>query len=82
MLHQTAERGEDFDAPEVPPKTGDIVNHRQFGECTVVRLGDDHITLRKPDRRNVQLGLPILRFFREGEEDGHTVFRVEIKPRR
>ncbi len=64
------------------PNRGDIVNHMQFGKCNVIRVGDEHITLRKPDRRNVQLGLSILEFSKEGEEDKHTVFSVRVKPKR
>jgi predicted DNA-binding protein with PD1-like motif len=60
------------------PRRGDLVNHRQFGQCTVIRVSDDHITLRNPDRRNVQLGLSILRFTRAGGDGDRRVFDVEV----
>ena len=61
------------------PNRGDIVFHRQFGRCTVVSVDDEHITLRKPNRRNVQLGMPVLRFIPKDEEDGRRVFDIEIR---
>ncbi len=76
------DKGIDFDMSDVKPKRGDYVNHQQFGKCTVARIGDDHITLRKPDGRNVQLGLPILRFTSEGKEGKKGVFRVEVRTKR
>ncbi len=63
------------------PHRGDIVMHAQFGECQVSRIDDDHITLRKPDGRNVQLGLAILRFVSLGKVKGKDAFRVEIGKR-
>lgn len=63
------------------PKRGDIVQHTQFGECQVSRIDDDHITLRKPDGRNVQLGLTVLRFVSMGKQKGKEAFRVEIGKR-
>ena len=60
------------------PARGDIVNHRQFGRCTVVRITDAHITLRKPNNRNVQLGLPILDFAFLEKEDDKSVFNVNV----
>jgi hypothetical protein len=63
------------------PHRGDIVMHNQFGECQVTRIDDDHITLRKPDGRNVQLGLTILRFVSMGKLKGKDAFRVEIGKR-
>ncbi len=67
---------------DLRPTRGDIVNHLQFGECTVTRIGDDHITLRKPDGRNVQLGLQILRFTHQGKKDGKDIFQVEVNRKR
>lgn len=69
------------DTRETIPNQGDIVNHLQFGRCTVVQVGDDHITLRNPQRRNLRLGLSVLAFIPEGEEDGKTTFRVQVKPK-
>ena len=63
------------------PSRGDIVNHIQFGRCTVVRVGDDHITLRKPDNRNVQLGIAILDFTFVDKEDKKSVFNVKVTRR-
>ncbi len=71
----------DEEETETRPKRGDIVMHAQFGECRVTRIDDDHITLRKPDGRNVQLGLTVLRFFSTGKHDGKNTFRVEIGKR-
>ncbi|MCP4600844.1 MAG: hypothetical protein GY847_09985 [Proteobacteria bacterium] len=71
-----------MDAADVRLKIGDIIHHRQFGKCTIMRVGDEHITLRKPDKRIVQLGLSILKFIPDGEEDGHAVYCVEVKPKR
>ena len=71
----------DDEETETRPKRGDIVMHAQFGECRVTRIDDDHITLRKPDGRNVQLGLTVLRFVFTGKHDGKDTFRVEIGKR-
>lgn len=64
------------------PSRGDIVIHTQFGECKVTRITDDHITLRKPDGRNVQLGLSILSFALEGRRDGRDAYRVAVRSKR
>lgn len=71
----------DEDDMEISPKRGDIVHHAQFGECRVSRIDDDHITLRKPDGRNVPLGLTVLNFISMGKQDGKDVFRVKIGKR-
>lgn len=70
------------DTSDASPKQSDIVNHKQFGECTVAMIGDEHITLRKPDGRNVQLGLQILNFKRVGHRDGKDVFDVQVALRK
>jgi hypothetical protein len=44
----------------------------------VVRVGDSHITLRKPNNRNVQLGIAILDFTPLGKEDKKSIFDVKI----
>jgi len=62
------------------PTRGDIVRHQQFGACQVTRVSDDHITLRKPDGRQIELGMTVLRFTREGEEGKRAVFGVEVRP--
>jgi len=67
------------DAPVVVPKRGDFVNHRQFGRCTVAKIDDDYIFLKKPDGRIVQLGLPILAFAIQGVEGDATVFDVQVR---
>ena len=72
---------DDDEAGEVRPKRGDLVHHAQFGECLVTRIDDDHITLRKPNGRNIQLGLPVLRFVSLGERNGKALFKVEIGKR-
>ncbi len=66
------------DVEPVIPARGDIVNHRQFGRCDVVRVDGEHISLRKPDRRVVQLGLAILVFEPAGEQDGKDVYNVAV----
>jgi predicted DNA-binding protein with PD1-like motif len=75
------ERGWDWDADreELRPAHGDLVNHRQFGRCKVVRLDDEHISLRKPDGRVVQLGLAILEFSAAGEDEGKPVYDVAVR---
>jgi predicted DNA-binding protein with PD1-like motif len=70
------------EASDARPRQGDVVNHKQFGECSVSMISDDHITLRKPDGRNVQLGLQILNFKRVGHRDGKDVFDVQVAVRR
>jgi hypothetical protein len=70
--------GEKEAAPVVPQR-GDVVNHRQFGRCLVVKVDDDHISLKKPDGRIVQLGLPILEFSVHGAEGDLAVFDVQIR---
>ena len=66
------------DVEPVMPARGDIVNHRQFGRCDVVRVDSEHISLRKPDRRVVQLGLAILVFEAAGEQDDKAVYNVAV----
>lgn len=61
------------------PARGDLVNHLQFGKCKVLRIDDDHVTLRKPDGRAVQLGLPILAFSEVGAEGPNKVFDVRVR---
>jgi predicted DNA-binding protein with PD1-like motif len=75
------DRGWDWDADreELRPALGDLVNHRQFGRCKVVRLDDEHISLRKPDGRVVQLGLAILEFTAAGEDEGKPVYDVAVR---
>lgn len=75
------ERGWDWDSDEVEvrPSRGDIVLHRQFGRCQVVRMDDEHISLRKPDGRVVQLGLAILEFTAAGEDQGKSIYDVAVK---
>jgi predicted DNA-binding protein with PD1-like motif len=63
----------------VVPKRGDVVNHRQFGRCQVAKIDDDHIFLKKPDGRVVQLGLPILSFAVQGAEGEAIVFDVQVR---
>lgn len=68
-----------LEVKEAPvPSLGDIVNHRQFGECKVVKLTDDHIALRKPNGRIVQLGLTILHFAEVGSQNGTPLWDVQI----
>jgi len=63
----------------VVPGRGDVVNHRQFGRCVVAKVDDDHIFLKKPDGRIVQLGLPILEFAVQGADGDATVFDVQVR---
>jgi predicted DNA-binding protein with PD1-like motif len=71
----------DDEPPEVFPRRNDVVNHRQFGRCKVMKMDDEHITLRKPDGKSVQLGLAVLRFSEVGREGKATVFDVEVRRR-
>jgi predicted DNA-binding protein with PD1-like motif len=64
---------------EVRPSRGDVVNHLQFGRCKVLRIDDDHVTLRKPDGRTVQLGLPVLSFRAVDTEGPGRAFDVRIR---
>jgi hypothetical protein len=61
------------------PEIGDVVQHRQFGDCTVVKLDDEHVTIQKPDGRVVQLGLRIMQFTAVHEEDGRTLWEASVK---
>jgi predicted DNA-binding protein with PD1-like motif len=79
---QVRRNSEKSAAEDELPRTGDIVNHRQFGRCLVIRLGDEHITLQKPDKRTVQLGIAILDFARAGKEGKQSVFQVSVKMNR
>jgi len=67
------------DGEEVRPARGDLVNHLQFGRCTVIKIDDDHITLRKPEGRTVQLGLPVLVFTQVGSEGSARIFDVRVR---
>jgi predicted DNA-binding protein with PD1-like motif len=69
----------DDGATAVVPQRGDFVDHRQFGRCLVVRVDDEHISLRKPDGRIVQLGLPILEFSQKGAEGEAAVYDVQVR---
>jgi len=75
-------RGWDDEDGEIEqrPERGDVVHHRQFGRCRVIKVDDDHISLRKGDGRVVQLGLAVLRFSRRGAvgEDGRSEYDVEV----
>jgi len=64
---------------DLRPESGDRVHHQQFGDCTVVKLTDDHILLQKSDSRIVQLGLPVLKFEPAGKDGRHTIWNVSIK---
>jgi len=70
---------EDDETAAVVPNRGDVVNHRQFGRCVVAKIDDDHVFLKKPDGRIVQLGLPILAFAIQGVEGDATVFDVQVR---
>ncbi|MBN2714851.1 MAG: hypothetical protein JXX14_03285 [Deltaproteobacteria bacterium] len=61
------------------PSVGDIVKHRQFGDCTVVKIDDEHVTIQKPDGRVVQLGLRILTFTPIDEDGGRTLWDASVK---
>ncbi|MBN2527059.1 MAG: hypothetical protein JXR76_11750 [Deltaproteobacteria bacterium] len=61
------------------PEVGDIVKHRQFGDCTVIRMDDEHVAIQKPDGRVVQLGLRILNFVPVDEEGGRTLWEANVK---
>lgn len=67
------------EAPAAQPAQGDVVKHQHFGDCTVVKVGDEHISLQKPDGRIVQLGLRILSFTLRQTEGNKTLWDVSIK---
>jgi hypothetical protein len=58
---------------------GDRVLHRQFGECAVVKMTDEHILLQKSDGRVVQLGLSVLRFDPAEPDGGRNRWTVSVK---
>lgn len=73
-------RARDWDDEDgLLPARGDLVNHRQFGRCKVIRVDDEHITLRKPDGRTVQLGLAILKFTPAPATDGVSTYDVQVR---
>ena len=61
------------------PEVGDIVKHRQFGDCTVVKLDDEHVAIQKPDGRVVQLGLRILKFTPLDKDGNRTLWEASVK---
>jgi hypothetical protein len=69
------------DGEDHHPERGDFVEHRQFGRCRVVRIDDDHMALKKPDGRIVQLGLQVLQFRPKGEAEGKKIYEAFVKPR-
>lgn len=60
------------------PKVGDVVAHKHFGDCQVVKMTDEHVSLQKPDGRVVQLGLRILDFSLIESEDGKGYWSVNV----
>ena len=67
------------DEPVKTPVVGDVVKHRQFGDCTVVKLDDEHVSIQKPDGRVVQLGLRILKFTPLDTEGGRTLWEANVR---
>jgi len=61
------------------PEIGDVVKHRQFGDCTVVKLDDEHVTIQKPDGRVVQLGLRIMQFIPVHEDGDRTLWEASVR---
>ncbi len=77
-LEKQGSRSHLWNEEEPPlPAPGDTVCHRQFGDCRVVKLDDEHITLQKPDSRIVQLGLAVLQF--RQRPGNSTVFDVSVR---
>lgn len=72
---------EEEDDEDYRPERGDFVEHRQFGRCRVVRIDDDHMTLKKTDGRLVQLGLQVLLFKPKGEAEGKPIYEAYVKTR-
>lgn len=65
------------------PRVGDLVDHPQFGQCTVIKIDDQHLRMRRSEGRVVSLGLSILRFSLRGEKtDGKRVYAVRVAPKR
>ncbi|MBN2804661.1 MAG: hypothetical protein JXR91_16320 [Deltaproteobacteria bacterium] len=67
------------DNDEALPRQGDIVDHRQFGECKVIKISDDHISLQKPNGRIVQLGLKILKFYIDDTKNGKNIWKLQVR---
>ena len=65
--------------PAKTPVVGDVVKHRQFGDCTVVKLDDEHVSIQKPDGRVVQLGLRILKFTPLDTEGDRTLWEASVR---
>lgn len=80
----SAELGEPtFAESEEPPQVGDIVDHPRFGACTVVKIDDQHLRIRRQEGRVISLGLALLTFSSKGERsDGKRVFAVKVDPKR
>ena len=64
------------DEPERPVRSGDILEHQQFGRCVVQRVdsNEENVTVRLRNGRLVRLSLEVLRLRFQGEEDGHQIF--------
>jgi hypothetical protein len=60
------------------PAQGDIILHRQFGKCKVIKISDDHISIQKPNGRIIQLGLQILKFYKEGTQNSKTIWKLSV----
>lgn len=68
------------DAEDRPPRFGDLVDHPVFGRCTVVKMDDEHLRVRREGGRTISLGLPRLALELTGEmSDGKRVYRLEVR---
>jgi predicted DNA-binding protein with PD1-like motif len=77
VLPPPEEPGEPEDLePYRPIKSGDMIEHRQFGLCEVQRVSGDEefVTVRLRNNRLVRLSLDVLDLRYKGDQDGHQVF--------
>jgi hypothetical protein len=76
LLPPSNEPEPESEEPYRPVRTGDILEHAQFGRCVVQRVDSDQetVSVRLRNGRLVRLNLEVLRLRFQGEEDGHQIF--------
>jgi predicted DNA-binding protein with PD1-like motif len=72
---------EEDDGIEAPtPRPGDLIEHANFGVCTVQRVDDDDfVHVRAVNQRLLRLSLEVLRLQLMGEDDGHRRYRARAR---
>jgi predicted DNA-binding protein with PD1-like motif len=62
-------------------EAGDVLVHPTFGRCVIQRIEGDYefASVRLRNQRLVRLAIDVLDLRREGEEEGHRVFRARIR---